>query len=145
MIKALSTVLLIKILFTLIFWCIPLLFFPSSLFIRIGIPEPQPILFIRLLGLAYLALTLGYILGFKALRQNRNVQSNDVRNVVLVGLVSNGSASMILFISGSLGVWSEWSNLAQIFMWSSAIVTAFITLGLFLTGWYNKSSRMSKA
>ncbi len=48
----LSVVLLIKIMFTLIFWCIPLLFFPASLFFRIGFPQPQPIIFVRLLGAA---------------------------------------------------------------------------------------------
>lgn len=131
---ALSIVLLIKILFTLIFWCIPLLFFPASLFVSIGIPEPQPVLFIRLLGAAYVALALGYIFGFKALRQNQNMQSNDVQNVVWVGIVSNGLASIILCVFGASGIWSEWSNLAQFYMWGSAITTGLITLGLFITG-----------
>ncbi|MGB5636448.1 MAG: hypothetical protein WBM44_29350 [Waterburya sp.] len=127
---ALSIVLLIKILFTLTFWCIPLLFFPASLFIRLGIPEPQPILFIRLLGAAYVALTVGYILGFLALHQGKNIQG-----VVWVGIVSNGLASIILSIYGASGLWSEWSSLAQFYMWGSAITTGLITFGLLITGY----------
>lgn len=126
---ALSIVLLSKILFTLTFWCIPLLFFPASLFIRLGIPEPQPILFIRLLGSAYVALTVGYIFGFKALHQGKNIQ-----DVLWVGTVSNGLASILLFVYGAGGIWSEWSSLAQFYMWWSAIATALITLGLLITG-----------
>ena len=126
---ALSIVLLVKILFTVIFWCIPLLFFPASLFVRIGIPEPQPIIFIRLLGAAYIALTLCYILGFNALNQGQNIQ-----DVVWVGIISNGLASIILFIAGNIGTWTEWSNIAQFYMWGSAIFTALITFGLLITG-----------
>lgn len=126
---ALSIVFSVKILFTLIFWCIPLLFFPASLFVRLGIPNPQPILFVRLLGAAYLALTLGYIFGFNALRQGENIQ-----DVIWVGIVSNGLASLILFIYGAIGLWNPWGNLAKFFMWSSAIITALITLGLLITG-----------
>lgn len=124
----LSIVLLIKISFTLIFWCIPLLFFPSSLFVRLGTPEPQPILFVRLLGAAYLALTVGYLFGFDALHQGKNIL-----DVTWVGIVSNGLASIILFIYGTMGIWSSWSNLSRFYMWGSAIATALITLGLLIT------------
>lgn len=135
---ALSTVLLIKILFTLTFWCIPLLFFPASLFVYLGIPEPQPMLFIRLLGAAYMALTLGYFLGFNALHQNENIQ-----NIVWVGIASNGLASILLFVYGASGIWSEWSNLAQFYMWWSAIATALITLGLLITGLENNNAEIN--
>lgn len=127
---ALSIVLLIKILFTLIFWCIPLLFFPASLFFYLGIPEPQPIIFVRLVGAAYLALALGYIFGFNALHQGKNIQ-----DVVWVGIVSNGLASILLFVYGTRGIWSEWGNFAQFYMWGSAIVTGLITFGLLITGY----------
>ena len=63
----------------------------SSLFIGLGIPAPQPILFIRLLGAAYLALIVGYIFGFNDLNQGKNIQ-----DVIWVAIISNGMASIIL-------------------------------------------------
>jgi hypothetical protein len=89
---ALLIVLLIKILVTLFFWSFPLLLLPISYLERIGIPSTTSSVFIRLLGAAYTALLVGYILAVGDLRRNRNVS-----NTVWVGIVSNGLACIILF------------------------------------------------
>jgi hypothetical protein len=85
--------------------------------------------FVRLLGAAYAALVVGYVSGLRALRRG-----DDVRNTVWVGITSNGSASLILFLSGVSGAWKGWGTLARMYMWSSAILTASITLGLVAAG-----------
>lgn len=59
----LATVLWAKAIVTLILWSLPLLTFPASWFVWIGMPEPEPILFLRLLGAAYLSLVVAYASG----------------------------------------------------------------------------------
>jgi hypothetical protein len=85
--------------------------------------------FLRLLGAAYFALVVGYVNGLCRLRRGE-----DVRNVVWVGITSNGSASLILFLYGLAGAWEEWDILARVYMWGSALATASITLGLVVAG-----------
>jgi len=92
-------------------------------------PEPRPIVFVRLLGAAFLALVIGYFLGLRELKQG-----NSVRNIVWVGIVSNGSASLILFFYGIRGAWEAWGSPAQIYMWSSAFATVLIAFGLIIAG-----------
>lgn len=125
----LATVLKAKVLFTLTFWSLPLLLCPASWFVRVGMPEPKPMLFLRLLGAAFLALVVGYTSGLRRLGR-----SDDVRDIVWVGITSNGLASLILVRSGIAGAWKEWGILAQIYMWISALATALITLWLAVAG-----------
>ncbi len=125
----LATIMKVKVVVTLISWSLPLLMFPASWFVRIGMPEPKPILFVRLLGAAYLALVVGYMSGIRRLGRG-----DDVRNIVWVGITSNGLSSLILLRSGIAGVWIEWSILARIYMWASALATAAITLALVVAG-----------
>ncbi len=125
----LAAVLRVKIVLTLLLWCLPLLAFPASWFAWMGMPEPQPVLFLRLLGAAFFALVVGYVLGLRELNRG-----NDVRNVVWVGIVSNGSAFLILLSAGANGAWEEWGILAWLSMWGSVLGTASITLGLVVAG-----------
>jgi hypothetical protein len=122
-------VLWVKVLFTLIFWSLPLLAFPTSWFVCMGMPEPRPILFLRLLGAAYLALVVGYISGLCRLGRG-----DEVQDIVWVGITSNGSAFLILLLFGTTGAWKEWGILARSYMWISTLLTASITLGLVVTG-----------
>jgi hypothetical protein len=124
-VNLLKTVLWVKVLITLCYWTLPLLAFPASCFVWIGMPEPKPMLFLRLLGAAYLALVVGYTSGLRRLGRG-----DDIRNIIWVGIASNGSASLILLLSGIVGTWEEWGILARIYMSSSALFTASITLGL---------------
>ena len=122
-------VLSFKILFTLIFWSLPLLTFPTSWFVRMGMPEPRPVLFLRLLGAAYLALVVGYIGGLFRL-----ARGDEVQDIVWVGITSNGSAFLILLLFGTAGAWKEWGPLARNYMWISTLLAASITLGLVIAG-----------
>lgn len=122
-------VLRVKIFCTVVFWALPLLFCPTSWFVWVGMPEPRPMVFVRLLGAAYAALVVGYVSGLIRLRRGK-----DARNTVWVGITSNGSASLILFYFGITGAWEGWGIWAWISMWISALLTASITLALVVAG-----------
>ena len=127
--RPLARVLTAKIVITALFWCIPLLAFPQSWFVALGMPAPQPMAFVRLLGAAYLALLVGYSFG---LVQTRKGQAPT--DVVWTGIVSNGLASAILFLCGLTGAWKGWSYLGQAYMWISAVGTLGITVLLLRYG-----------
>jgi protein-S-isoprenylcysteine O-methyltransferase Ste14 len=124
--KGLKGLFIRKIAITAVFLCVPLLFFPSSLFEALGIPAPQPLMFVRLLGVAYLALIVGYYSGIKALDNNRSPIF-----AIDMGLVSNGLAGLVFFYFGITGGWSGWSIGAQIYMWLLLAGAVMITLNLF--------------
>jgi hypothetical protein len=90
-----------------------------------GMPEPKPLLFLRLLGAAYLALVVGYTCGLRRL-----ARGDEVQDIVWVGITSNGLAFLILLLFGIMGAWTEWGIWAQIYMWISVVITASLTLGL---------------
>ncbi len=115
-----------KIAITAIFLCVPLLFFPPSLFELFGIPAPQPLMFTRLLGVAYLALIVGYYGGIKALDNNQNPIFT-----IDMGIVSNGVAGLVFLYFGFTGGWTNWSIGAQIYMWLLSFGALLITLNLF--------------
>jgi hypothetical protein len=125
----LATVLKAKVFITLISWSLPLLFCPSSWFVRMGSPEPKTMLFLRLFGAASLGLVVAYTSGIRRLSRGDNV-----RNIVWVGITSNGLSSLILLHSGIAGVWKGWDKPARIYMWGSALATGAITLGLVVAG-----------
>ncbi|HEX8130071.1 MAG TPA: hypothetical protein VF527_13290 [Pyrinomonadaceae bacterium] len=121
----LKTILKIKIGCTLCFWSLPLLFFNSKVARLLGFPDPQPRIWIHLLGAAYLALLVCYEIG-----RREHERGKDVRYVIAVGVVSNGLASLILWSFGLAQAWLEWGTAAKIYMWASALLTLLITLGL---------------
>ena len=125
--NALKIILVIKIVFTAIFWSLPLLFFPKRAAELLRMPVPQPILFAHLLGAAFLALLVGYVLGLLDLSHNKGAG-----NIVWVGIVSNGSAFLLLLIFA--GQWSKWGTRAAAFLWVSTAATLLITLGLVVFG-----------
>lgn len=127
--EPLQLVLLVKIILTFGLWSAPLLIFPSSWLMAMGFPNLEPVIvFIRLLGAAYFALGIGYVLGFCD-----SVKNRDIGNVVTVGIISNGLACAILLIFSILGQWSDWGIWAKAFMWGSIIATGLITLGLLVS------------
>lgn len=124
MMSGLQIILLIKIIYTTIFWCLPLLFFPASAARWLGIPMPQPILFAHLLGAAFGALLVGYVCGLRDSLKGRNIQT-----VILVGVISNGTAFLLLLLFNR--EWQHWvSEWSQVYMWASTIMTGLITAGL---------------
>ena len=127
--NSLAIVLIIKIIFTVLLWCLPLLLFPESLLIKLGLPKSSTMLFLRLLGMAYLALVGGYCFGLMEM-----LNGDYPTDVVWMGIVSNGGACLILLINGMLRTWKTWGLPAQFMMWFSLIATGGITLGLIVTG-----------
>ncbi|MCG8672755.1 MAG: hypothetical protein MI867_25365 [Pseudomonadales bacterium] len=125
--------LIFKITLTLAMWCIPLMLFPAELLEWLGFPSIEPSLFSKLLGMAYLALVVGYTFGLLAVRNGETPI-----NTIWVGIVSNGGAAIILGFYGLQGAWSEWGWFAQLHMWLSFIGVTIITFGLFIFGLFNK-------
>jgi hypothetical protein len=123
----LKATLILKILLT-ICWSTALLFLSRSQFENLGVPEPKPILFTRLLGAAFLALLVGYALGLRDLRRGKMPV-----NTILVGIVSNGLACALLLYFGSQGMWSAWGEVARFCMWLSAIFTGLIAVLLVIS------------
>lgn len=125
----LATIFLAKIALTIVLWTIPPLLFPTSWLCMLGFPVVQPSIFLRLLGMAYFSLAVGYFLGWRSLQQGDYPFST-----VLMGIVSNGGAFFLLAIAALQSVWKEWGDLARATMWASLMGTGLITFGLILFG-----------
>lgn len=124
----LEAVLWIKIAVTAVLWAGPLLFAPARLFRALGFPAPEPMVFVRLLGAAFTALLVGYVLGLRALKAG-----GDPSDAVLVGIVSNGLACGVLVAYGLAGAYARWGRAARAYVWISALATGLVTVGLILT------------
>ncbi len=118
----LRATLVLKILLT-ICWSGALLLLSGTQFEKLGMPAPAPILFTRLLGAAFLALLLGYVLGLRELSLGKLPF-----NTMLVGILSNGLAFALLVYFGLAGAWSEWGAVARYCLWGSALLTGLITV-----------------
>ena len=127
--RNLSKVFLIKIVLTATVWCVPLLLSPLSLLRYLGFDLASPEIFIRLLGMAYGALLVGYVFGLRA-------ASSGIypAGPVWVGIVSNGGAFLLLCIAAVQGSWASWGAVARMVMWGSVIGTGLITFSLVLLG-----------
>lgn len=114
-----------KMAITAIFWCFPLLIFPASWFVALGIPSPEPLIIARLLGVAYFALLIGYFGGLNS------IEKGEVPiNTLDMGIASNGLAALLLVYFGVLGAWAEWGMGARVFMWLSTMGAFSIAINL---------------
>ena len=129
--KNLSRVLILKIGITIAFWFIPLLFVPIRLLHEhLGFPDlGSAAIFIRLLGMAYGSLVVGYGFGLIEARHGRYP-----RSTVWVGIASNGGACLLLSIGAWQHAWDTWTCWAPYFMWASLVATGLITAGLIAFG-----------
>jgi hypothetical protein len=125
--QALRSVLMAKILITVFLWCVPLLLLPEKLLSDWNFKVPQPDVFLRLLGAAYLALAIGYIAAWRAASRDIYPQST-----VWVGIVSNGGAFIVMLLKR--GDWQSWEGFPSLFMWGSMAAAGLITLGLIVFG-----------
>ncbi len=123
----LKPVLLFKIWFTMLFWAVPLLAAPAGLYEPLGFPRPTAMVFMKLLGAAFLALLVSYVQGLRALKRGQSAA-----NAVAVGIVSNGLACLVILLYGAMGEYGAWGHLARAYMWVSAAATGLVTLGLVL-------------
>jgi hypothetical protein len=128
--NSLSLVLTFKIAATVLFWCVPLLLLPSSMLIELGFPaQSKDLMFVRMLGWAYLALCIGYAFGLKA-----SLLGKRALGPIWVGIVSNGGACALLLLFGLSASWHDMVSLVQFIFWSSVVATAAITVGLWIWG-----------
>lgn len=127
--STLAKVLFAKIAVTILLWAGPLLFLPLSfLERRCRVPDLRPVAnFIRLLGMAYVALLVGYAFGYVAERQGHYPDG-----VVWAGIVSNGGAFLVLLLNRRH--WMAWDPWGRILMWASVVATSTITVGLIVFG-----------
>lgn len=130
--KGLLFFLWFKIIMTLLVWSTPLLL-PDPLLNQMtrlifGV-DFEPKIFFHILGVAFLALIVSYYAGVTRLQAGK-----DMEHIVWVGIASNGLITFLLILYGFLGSYNEWLLSGQIYMWGSALLTGFITVGLFVTG-----------
>jgi hypothetical protein len=129
-----------KIAATVIFWSIPLIFFPAGTLAAFGFPEQSSYMFVRMLGWAYLALCVGYAFGLAA-----SLRGQRAHGPIWVGIVSNGGACGYLLYYGFSGAWSPWGGFFQLLLWSSVAATAIVTAGLITFGVIVKASAQANA
>jgi hypothetical protein len=134
--SALAFTLGAKIALTLGVWCVPLLLFPSDLLRAIGFPVPEATIFLRLLGMAYLALVLGY--GF-ALRST--LRRDYPAAMVWVGIASNAGAFVLLLVAATQGSWAGWGAPARAVMWASLFGTGTLAAAL---AWFGPVAHRSR-
>jgi hypothetical protein len=122
---AITRILAFKIALTVCVWCVPLLLFPSGWLRALGFPTPEPLIFLRLLGMAYTALVVGYAFGFRSARRGVYPAA-----AVWVGIISNGGAFLLLLLAALNRTWGQWGVPAQGVMWGSVLGTGAIAAAL---------------
>ena len=122
--KSLKYLYLVKIIGTLIFWALPLLIFGNEFFKSIGI-NINTMLPLRLLGWAYIALCVGYWIGYK------NVKIGQYNLApIWAGIFSNGGATLIILFYSFNDLNQIKIIYHQIFLVGSAVFTAYVTTHL---------------
>ena len=124
----LAQVIMVKIAVTVLFWAGPLILAPAPLLAAAGLPS-EAVPLARLLGVAYVALCVGYGFGLREVRAGRRATST-----VVGGGVSNAGAGAYLTYFGVTGAWVGWHPALQVGVWASAAVTLGIALGLYWSG-----------
>jgi len=125
---ALRRTLAAKTLITLTLWAGPALFLPAPWFPLFGIPQPPiaQLVFVRLLGAAYVALCVGYAIAWRTPGRHPGA--------ILVGIVSNGLAALAILSVGSAGGFDSWSPLGAAYIWGSCLAAAGVAIALLVTG-----------
>ncbi len=119
----------IKIIGTLLGAALPMLLVPYSLYLWLGFPEQESMIFLRLYGLSTLALLVGYYGGIELARLGQFPLG-----ALRMGLVSNAGQGLAIVTAGVAGVYNDWGFLAQAMMWALGLfilgIAAFITRSL---------------
>ena len=121
----LKTVLILKITVSTFAWALPFLLLPPSWLQAMVGPVPEPIISLRLLGLAYLALVVGYTAGLVEVTRGRLPWGT-----LVMGLVSNGGATLLLAVHLLVGEGAELRGVPALTNWLSCFSVALITAGL---------------
>jgi hypothetical protein len=125
----LARVFAFKIAVTLLAWSLPLLMLPATRLQALGVAQPEDVMFLRLLGWAWLALCIGYGFGLRDARAGRAAAGP-----VWVGIASNGGAAAWLLGYGLAGAWSGWPAWLQAAAWASTVAAAGLALALWRYG-----------
>ena len=118
----------IKILGTLAMWCVPLLLLPRAVLADYGVSASE-VMFLRMLGWAYIALCVGYGFGLRAAMAGRLETAP-----LWVGVVSNGGAAVLMTYHMLADGAFAGLPLMQGLIWLSAASAAGITVGLWYFG-----------
>ena len=92
--EPIEVVLWIKIVVTVVAWAGPFLFAPSFLLEALLPQAPKPILWLRMLGLAWFALVVGYGSGLHQVRKGEFPFG-----IVYMGILSNGGGGVMLLLA----------------------------------------------
>lgn len=125
-----EVVLWFKIIVTIVAWAGPFLFAPQFILEALLPQVPKPLLWLRMLGLAWFALVVGYASGLHQLR----TQDEFPFGIVCMGILSNGGAGSILLLgllTGNEAV--SGSKVGTPLIVVSIILLLSITAGLVLT------------
>jgi hypothetical protein len=93
----------------------------------LGSQDLPNLMFVRMLGWAYLSLCVGCGFGRRAALSGQILEGP-----IWMGVVSNGGACSFLIYDGATGSWEGLHLGVKFILWSSAIATAAITIGLYL-------------
>lgn len=125
----LAALLWILIAVTICCWCVPLLFLSRTLLRKIHIPVTEPILFVRLLGVASLALCIQYVL--EVLRVQRGYHPT---HVGLVALIHCGMSAAIIWRYALHGQYARWPRITRIYVYTAGAVMTVLALALLFVG-----------
>ncbi len=114
-----------KISFTLVMWCVPLLLFPHQVAELLGEQHGIIIALLRLLGWAYLALCVGYYVGLVEAKKGVFIKAP-----VLAGIVSNGGASILIFVTLYQYISMTTQMALGVFLLTSGVGAAYVALQL---------------
>lgn len=135
----LSVIFILKIALTLILWSLLPLLLPPSWLEFLGLPQQSSYVFIKLYGMAALALSVGYGFGLRESYQSQNKKARRAMDIIWVGIVSNAGASLILLLYGLSGTWNTWGFFLQCGLWFSMVATGLIAISLVIFGVLDKT------
>jgi len=114
-------------------WCLPMLFFPRPLLRKFHVPVNEPVIFVRLLGAAALALCLHYYLGLLRLENGR-----DPSDVIVIGLIHCGMSAAIIWRYALHGHYRRWPRATQVYIYTSGSILTALTFGLLFAGLWHE-------
>lgn len=126
--NAIIRLLWIKIIGTLLGAALPMLLVPYALYLWLGFPPQETMLFLRLYGLSTLALLVGYYGGIELARRGQYPLGT-----LRMGLVSNAGQGLAIVVAGLAGTFNGWGWMAQAMIWSLALFILGIAAVIVLT------------